>query len=93
MPDERTCNATQSPDFTAAHFVAAHSLLQVVVPYLLPFAITLYPVVSLAQNLHTIEDEMYRSAAKTTIIVAISYMVTYTPLAVMLLGIFPAFLG
>ena len=38
-PDGKSCNATQSPDFTATAFVAAHSLLQVVIPYLFPYSI------------------------------------------------------
>jgi len=92
-PDGRSCNATQSPDFTATAFVAAHSMLQVVMPYLLPFALLIYPIVSLAQNLHTIQDEFYKSTAKTSVIVATSYVVTYTPLSIMQLVVFPAFLG
>merc|ERR1719510_1312181 len=55
----------------------------------------IYPLVSLGSNLHSIheEDEVYKSAAKTALIVATSYAVTFTPLAIMQLVIFPAFLG
>lgn len=91
--DGKSCNATQSPDFTAKAFVGAHTSLQVIFPYLIPFAVMVYPLVSLGQNLHIIEDNIYKSAAKTTVIVATTYAVTYTPLAIMQLVIFPAFLG
>ena len=91
--DGKSCNATQSPDFTAKAFVSAHVSLQVIFPYLLPFAFFVYPLVSLGKNLHIIEDEIYKSAAKTAIIVATSYAVTYTPLAIMQLIVYPAFLG
>ena len=43
--------------------------------------------------MHVIEDEIYKSNAKTAIIVASSYALTYTPLAIMQLGIYPAFVG
>ena len=93
--DGKSCNATQSPDFTSKAFVGAHTSLQVIFPYLIPFILMIYPLVSLGSNLHSIheEDEVYKSAAKTALIVATSYAVTFTPLAIMQLVIFPAFLG
>jgi len=91
--DGKACNATQSPDFTAKAFVGAHVSLQVIFPYLVPFAFFVYPLVSLGKNLHVIEDEIYKSAAKTAIIVATTYAVTYTPLAILQLIVYPAFLG
>lgn len=91
--DGKSCNATQSPDFTAKAFVGAHVSLQVIFPYLVPFALFVYPLISLGKNLHVIEDEIYKSNAKTAIIVASSYALTYTPLAIMQLGIYPAFVG
>ena len=91
--DGKGCNATQSPDFTAKAFVGAHVSLQVIFPYLIPFTFFIYPLVSLGKNLHVIEDAIYKSAAKTAIIVATSYAITYTPLALMQLVVYPAFLG
>ena len=88
--DGKACNATQSPDFTAKAFVGAHVSLAVIFPYLIPFAFFIYPLVSLGKNLHVIEDAIYKSAAKTTIIVATSYAVTYTPLPIMQLVVYPA---
>jgi len=91
--DGKGCNATQSPDFTAKAFVGAHVSLQVIFPYLIPFIFFIYPLVSLGKNLHVIDDAIYKSAAKTAIIVATSYAITYTPLAIMQLVVYPAFLG
>jgi len=91
--DGKSCNATQSSDFSAEAFVGAHVTLQVIFPYLVPFVFFLYPLISLGNNLHVIEDAIYRSAAKTSIIVATSYAITYTPLALMQLVVYPVFLG
>ena len=90
--DGKSCNATQSSDFSAEAFVGAHVTLQVIFPYLVPFVFFLYPLISLGNNLHVIEDAIYKSSAKTAIIVATSYAITYTPLALMQLVVYPVFL-
>ena len=90
--DGKSCNATQSTDFSAEAFVGAHVTLQVIFPYLVPFVFFLYPLISLGNNLHVIEDAIYKSSAKTAIIVATSYAITYTPLALMQLVVYPVFL-
>ena len=90
--DGKSCNATQSKDFSAEAFVGAHVTLQVIFPYLVPFVFFLYPLISLGNNLHVIEDAIYKSSAKTAIIVATSYAITYTPLAFMQLVVYPVFL-
>merc|ERR1719400_1129056 len=91
--DGKSCNATQSSDFSAEAFVGAHVTLQVIFPYLFPFVFFLYPLISLGNNLHVIEDAIYKSSAKTAIIVATSYAITYTPLALMQLVVYPVFLS
>ena len=71
-------------------------------PYLLPFALLIYPLVCLGRKLDQalgrsgaeVEEvsEVHRSAAKTSVIVATSYIISYTPMAIMSVGVFPAFL-
>lgn len=85
----KACNSTQTLHMSVEGYVAAHLLLQSILPYLLPFTLMVYPLYTLVRQLRGISDAFYRSIVRNVIVLALSYIVAYLPLAILSLIIFP----
>lgn len=91
--DHSSCNATQTMGHTVESYVAAHILLQAIFPYVLPFAIMSYPLYCLITRFRGVADDFYRGIVRNTIIVSVSYMIIYSPMAIMAMVVFPTILS
>jgi len=80
-----------SPSLTSRidEYIAFHTIVSLVLPYIIPFLAMIYPLVSIHRNLLNIEDAMHRAAAKTIVIVASSFIATYAPLSIIALVMYP----
>jgi hypothetical protein len=90
--DGEKCNSTQTLDMSVEAFVTAHMLLQSILPFLLPFLIMIYPLYDLIRKLKGISDKFYRDIVRNVIILVVSYILIYSPLAILALIIFPTVL-
>lgn len=80
-----------SPSLTSRidEYIAFHTMVSLVLPYIIPFLAMIYPLVCIHRNLHRIEDAIHRAAAKTIVIVASSFIATYAPLSIIALVMYP----
>ena len=90
--DGSKCNSTQTLTMSVESFVSAHMLFQSILPYLLPFSLMIYPICQLILHFRGISDIFYRDIVRNIIVLSISYVVTYTPLALLAIIIFPTIL-
>merc|ERR1711894_342174 len=70
-------------------YLAYITIMSFVLPYIIPFLVVVYPLVDSWRNLAAVEDDIYRSAVKTVVIVEVSFIVCYTPATIMSLVLYP----
>ena len=75
------CNATSSLHLSPTAFAVAHMMLFSIMPYLLPFAIIIYPLIVNSRVVN--EEEEIRDLRKTTTTIVWSYVIIYAPLALL----------
>ena len=90
--DGSQCNSTQTLSMSIEGYVAAHLLLQSILPFLLPFLLMAYPLVHMIRHGKGICDNFQRQIVRNVSLLGGSYIIIYLPVAFLTIIIFPTIL-
>ena len=90
--DGSKCNSTQTLVMSVEAFVSVHMLFQSILPYLFPFVLMIFPLTQMIIHFRSISDVFIKDLVRNVLVLACSYIITYTPLALLAIIIFPTIL-
>ena len=90
--DGSKCNSTQTLVMSVEAFVSVHMLFQSILPYLFPFVLMIFPLTQMIIHFRSISDVFIKDLVRNVLVLACSYIMTYTPLALLAIIIFPTIL-
>ena len=89
------CISTQTLSMSIEGYVAAHLLLQSILPFLLPFVLMLYPLIHLIRRLKIgiCHDNFHsKQIVRNVVVLCGSYILIYMPVALLTIIIFSTIL-
>ena len=87
------CKSSQPIRMNISEYIASYILLQSIFPYILPFCLSIWPLWCMISKYNGISDKFYRDVVKNILVINISYIIIYLPLALIDMVIFLDILG
>ena len=86
---DQACYPSLLTDQKQDEYLAYITILSFVLPYIVPFLAIIYPLIDSWRSMAAVEDDIYRSAVKTVVIVEISFIACYAPGTILSLVLYP----